>query len=255
MGGGVLLQQPAHVLAPCWVDCSLADGACFYRDQHQKIQGAYFNTCPGALSVLSPLPVHQRPPLEWPSLSLGPMPKTSEHALSPLWSSGLMYPLGPDALSRKRLSILRNCTDLTNLGRCAKCLLLKGHVPLAFDKSVPSRLALVPPTLRLPSPSAGPGPLAFGGSERPSSAHNHIIMSFPTASSARICKERAKEREAGWRAPLLPLQHDREPGERRHICHRINFPLPGTWVSGAAPVCCTYTLMTSDRIQKLPIVG
>lgn len=54
---------------------------------------------------------------------------------------------------------------------------------------------------------------------------------------------------------MLPLQHDREPGERRHICHRINFPLPGTWVSGAAPVCCTHTLMTSDRIQKLPIVG
>ncbi len=25
-----------------------------------------------------------------------------QHALSPLWSSGLMYPLGPDALSRKR---------------------------------------------------------------------------------------------------------------------------------------------------------
>ncbi len=70
-----------------------------------------------------------------------------------------------------------------------------------------------------------------------------------------IGKERAKEREAGWRAPMLPLQHDREPGERRHICHRINFPLPGTWVSGAAPMRCTHTLMTSDRIQKLPIVG
>lgn len=68
-------------------------------------------------------------------------------------------------------------------------------------------------------------------------------------------RERAKEREAGWRALMLPLQHDREPGERRHICHRINFPLSGTWVSGAAPVCCTHTLMTSDRIQKLPIVG
>ncbi len=71
-----------------------------------------------------------------------------------------------------------------------------------------------------------------------------------------IGKEREQKRgRAGWRAPMLPLQHDREPGERRHICHRINFPLPGTWVSGAAPVHGTHTLMTSDRIQKLPIVG
>lgn len=61
-----------------------------------------------------------------------------------------------------------------------------------------------------------------------------------------IGRERAKEREAGWRAPMLPLQHDREPGERRHICHRINFPLPGTWVSGAAPVCCTVHTHSGD---------
>lgn len=35
------------------------------------------------------------------------------------------------------------------------------------DKSVPCLPALVPPPLALPSPSAGPGPLACGSSERP----------------------------------------------------------------------------------------
>lgn len=67
---------------------------CFYRDQRWKSQGAYFNTCPGALSALSPNST-QPPLLQFitnttnttaaaaaatPSgpLCLGPVPKASE---------------------------------------------------------------------------------------------------------------------------------------------------------------------------------
>lgn len=221
---------------------------CFYRDQHWKSQGAYFNTCPGALSALSPISTRLPPPSQFitttnaaaaPSgpFCLGPVPKASQaysshgrplqinprdgnqliseqnapaahnalnlplikhrdsskqlrvcslmsecrmhctdasscklrssnwpwttkgNQISPsdrkgafsilfirsvcflpsdkasippsrLFSSGLIDPRGPAVPSRKRLSILRNFSDLTNLGRCAKCLLLKGYTKL-----------------------------------------------------------------------------------------------------------------------------
>lgn len=62
------------------------------------------------------------------------------------------------------------------------------YLPLPLISQSPLRRpsclpAPLPPPLR-----RTPRPPAFRSSERPPSAHNHIIMSFPTASSARICK-------------------------------------------------------------------